>query len=60
MEEKIGESPFSGSGSEWHSHDGWLVGWLVGSQIATVPSKFATAARSVCNAVQCEAAAAEV
>ena len=40
MEEKIGESPFSGSSWEWHSHDGWLVG----SQIATVPSKFATAA----------------
>ena len=31
-----------------------MVGWLVGSQIATVPSKFATAAPSVCNALQCE------
>ena len=45
MAEKIWESPLSGSGWEWHSHDGWS------SQIATVPSKFATGA--VCNAVQC-------
>ena len=45
MAEKIWESPLSGSGWEWHSHDGWS------SQIATVPSKFATGA--VCNAAQC-------
>ena len=45
MAKKIWESPLSGSGWEWHSHDGWS------SQIATVPSKFATGA--VCNAAQC-------